>query len=215
MLEIPRLILLLVMLGIASYHDVRTRSVPDYVWIFGGGAGALLYLFDWSDVDGFVLLSISTGAIASATIWRLFPMGDADALAILAISVVYPVSFGTVMVPIVAFFGGLVLEHMAAFVLNVRYNLEDIYHGCFLSGVQCSRITKIVAFYSVHRRRKHEKFTFCAEMVCNGTRRLSLRTPNPESDYESRSGIAVTWAMPAIPFVLGAVILGVFISAIP
>jgi len=214
MLEIPRLILLFVMLGIASYHDVRTRSVPDYVWIFGGGAGALLYLLDWSDVDNFVLLSITTGIITSAVIWKLFPMGDADVLAILAISVVYPVSFDVVMVPLVAFFGGLVLEHMAVFVLNVRYNLEDIYHRCFLSGIQCSRMTKIMAFYSVHRRRKHEKFTFCAESVRDGTRRLDLKTPNPESDYETRSGIAVTWAMPALPFVLGAIILGVIISTI-
>lgn len=216
MLEIPRLVLLLAMLGVASYHDVRTRSVPDYVWMAGGGAGAMLYLLDWGDVDHFVLLGIATGALISLAVWRLFPMGDADALAILAVSVAYPVSFGTVIMPAAVFFGGLVLEHAAAFAYNVRYNAADLLRGRLFSGVDSTLPVRIAAFYSVHRRRPHERFTFCAESSTRGRRRISLRTPAADSDYETREGVFVTWAMPALPFMLaaaaGAAASAVFLS---
>jgi len=213
-LEIPRLILLLAMLAVASYHDVRTRSVPDYVWMAGGGAGAMLYLLDWGDVDHFVLLGIATGALISLAVWRLFPMGDADALAILAVSVAYPVSFGTVIVPAVVFFGGLVLEHMAAFAYNIRYNTADLLRGRLFSGVDCALPVRIAAFYSVHRRRPHERFTFCAESRAGGRRRISLRTPAADSDYETREGVFVTWAMPALPFMLAAAAAGAAASVV-
>lgn len=200
MLEIPRMVIIIIMFGIASYHDVRTREIPDYIWVLGGGAGALLYLFDWNEVDFFVLFSIGIGCMIALLVWKLFPMGDADVLAILAVSIAYPVSFGAVMNPVVVFIGGLLLEHMAALFYNLRYNIEDLIYGRLYKGIRCTTITKIMAFYSVHRRRKHERFTFCAECVDDGARRISLRTPLPDSDYETRPDVFVTWAMPAFPF---------------
>ena len=213
MLEIPRMILLIAMLGIASYHDVKTREIPDYIWIIGGGLGALLYLFDWNEVDFFVLFTIGTGAIIAFLIWKLFPMGDADVLAVLATSVIYPVSFGSVMNPVVVFFGGIILEHMAAFFYNLRYNIEDTVRSRrIFEGMDVSNISKIMAFYSVHLRRKYEKFTFCAEYASNGMRKISLRTPSPESDYEARTGVFVTWAMPALPFMMISLMLGLCVA---
>lgn len=209
MLEIPRLVLLLAMLGAASYHDVRTREIPDYVWIIGCAAGAVLYVFDWHAVDYFVLFSMLTGGAIALLAWRLFPMGDADVLGIISVSVVYPVSFGTVMTPVAAFFGGLVLEHMAAFFYNIRYNIEDVIRGrSAFSATDNSWPVRIMAFYSVHLRRDHERFTFCAERNHDGRRSISLRTPPAGSEYESRTGVFVTWAMPAFPFMLAACITG-------
>ena len=113
------------------------------MWIGGGGAGAILYLIDWGEVDYFVMFGILSGAAISAAVWKLFPMGDADALGILAVSVVYPVSFGTILVPAAVFFGGIILEHLAAFFLNLRYNIEDLFKGDCFSGVQCTRLSKV------------------------------------------------------------------------
>lgn len=208
-LEIPRLLLLIIILGIASYHDVRTREIPDYLWIIGGGAGAVLYIFDWHEVDFFVIFSMGIGMVIALLAWRLFPMGDADVLAILVASVVYPVSFGSVMTPAAVFFGGLILEHAAAFFYNLRYNIEDVIRSRkIFDDIQASRISKVMAFYSVHLRRPHEKFTFCAESLKDNARYLSLKTPSPESEYETRTGVFVTWAMPAFPFMLAALVLG-------
>lgn len=208
MLELERLVLVGIMLGVAAYHDVRTRSIPDYVWIMGAVAGAVLYVFDWHEVDYFILFAILTGAGISFVIWRFFPMGDADALAVLAVSVAYPVSFGVVINPIVMFLGGLILEHAAAFLYNLRYNIQDILQGRMFAGVNCTWATKFAAFYSVHLRRNSEKFTFCAERIRDGKRTIDLSTPSPESDYETRTDVFVMWAMPAMPFMLVALLLG-------
>ena len=142
-----------------------------------------------------------------------FPWGGADALAVLTVSVVYPVSFDTVITPAAAFFGGLVLEHMAAFFYNVRYNTEDAVRGRLFAGVCVPWHVKVAAFYSVHRRRPHERFTFCAEAAESGRRSISLRTPPPDSEYEQRSGVFVTWAMPALPFMLAATVSGAAVAA--
>ena len=214
MLEIPRLILMLAILGIASYHDVRTREVPDYIWVIGGILGALLYIFDWNEVDFFVLFTIGTGCIIALLIWKFFPMGDADVLAILTVSVVYPVSFGAVMNPVIVFFGGMILEHMAAFFYNLRYNVEDTVRSRrIFECVEISNMARIMAFYSVHLRRGHEKFTFCAECKSNSKRKISLKTPSAESDYETRTGVFVTWAMPALPFMMASFVFGLIIVA--
>lgn len=210
-LEIPRLCLLVMMLGVASYHDTRTREIPDYVWIAGCCAGAVLYVLDWQEVDSFAVFSIAVGGLAALLAWRVLPVGEADVLAILASCVVCPVSFG-MMNPVIIFLGGLVLEHMAAFFYNVRYNVGDLCRRRLFAGVVAPWHVRAAAFYSVHRRRPHERFTFCAEKQEQGRmgrvrRRISLSTPDPDSGYETRTGVFVTWAMPAFPFMLAALLL--------
>ena len=204
---------MLAILCIASYHDLRSRQIPDYLWVAGGGIGAILYVFDWSEVDFFVVFAVAVGCVIAFLVWKIFPMGDADALAILAISVAYPVSFGIVMNPVAVFFGGLILEHFAAFFYNLRYNVEDlIRHRQLFGNVECSVLVKIMAFYSTHKKRAHERFTFCAERVKDDKRIISLKTPSPESDYEERTGVFVTWAMPAFPFMLAAFVIAIMVS---
>lgn len=200
---------MIAILGVASYHDVRTREIPDHIWIIGGGLGAILYVFDWDDVDSFVMYSMALGGIIALVMWRLFPMGEADVLGVLVSSVVYPVSFDVIMIPAVIFFGGLILEHLAAFFYNVRYNAADMIRtGELYQGVDNSLFVKILAFYSVHKKRPHERFAFCAEHTQHGRRRINLKTPSANSEYETRTGVFVTWAIPAFPFMLAA-----FVSA--
>ena len=62
MLDVLRLALLIAVLGAASYYDVRTREIPDGIWITGMGVGAALYALDWHETDYFVLFSLAAGA---------------------------------------------------------------------------------------------------------------------------------------------------------
>lgn len=201
------------MLAVASYHDVRDRSVPDSVWIAGGAAGAALYALDWHEADGYVLLGMASGAAASLLAWRLLPLGDADALALLAVSVAHPVSFGAVPNPVAALLGCMVLGHVAALALNVRYNAEDLLRGRLYSGVEAGACTRIMAFCLVHKKRGRERFVFCAESALGGARRIDLRTPDPGSAFETRDGAFVSWAMPAVPFMLASLLLAALAAA--
>ena len=213
MLEILRFCILVVILGVASYHDMKSREIQDYLWMVGGGIGAILYVFDWHDIDNFVIFSMALGALVSLAAWRLFPMGQADVLAVLTCSVLCPVSFG-MMNPAVIFFGGLVLEHIIAIFYNLRYNICDLLYNTLYSGVDSPWYIRVMAFYSVHRRRPHERFTFCAENNLSGTRRISLKTPAVDSEYETRTGVFVTWAVPAFPFMLAALLAASIVGAL-
>jgi hypothetical protein len=88
------------MLGIASYFDIKTRMVPDVIWLIFGGLGTILYFFDWSNMTSYHILSmIFAGSIA--LLFYVYKItGVADIFAILNMAVILPVYYGFVMVPI-------------------------------------------------------------------------------------------------------------------
>lgn len=196
----------LALLCVASCWDVRRREIPDYLWIFGGGAGALLYL-DWEGVDAFWAFSMLSGALTALFAWRFLPVGGADVLAVLALSVLCPVA-GAVPVAPAVFFGGLVLEHLGALCLNVWMNVSDYVRGVRPTGnLDGPWRERAMAFLCAHRRRAGEKFTFCAESERGGRRFIDLGAPQPDSPFERREGVLVTWAMPAMPFMCAVLVL--------
>lgn len=198
----------LVMLCVASCWDVRRREIPDYLWIFGGGAGALLYL-DWEGVDAFWVFSMLSGVLTALFAWRFLPVGGADVLAVLALSVLCPVVSVVPVAPTV-FFGGLVLEHLGALCLNVWMNVSDYARGVRpTENLDGPWHTRVMAFLCAHRRRAGEKFTFRAESERGGRRFIDLGAPQPDSQFEQREGVLVTWAMPAMPFMCAVLILAV------
>ena len=98
-IELVRIVVLIAMLGAASYFDVKSRKIPDLMWLIFGGFGAILYVFDWQSVTSHHILSIIVAA-AVALLLHLYRLtGTADAYAILGIAVILPVSYEFVMVP--------------------------------------------------------------------------------------------------------------------
>ena len=120
MIEIEsfRIILLLSMLGIASYFDIKTRMVPDVIWLIFGGIGVILYVFDYESVTSYDFLAMIMGGFAAFMVWRWRLAGTADVFAILAITVILPVHYEFVMIPIVVLVGSFVI---VGFVTLIRY----------------------------------------------------------------------------------------------
>lgn len=210
-----RLAAALALLCAASCWDARGREVPDYAWILGGGFGAALYALDWHEADAFWALSMASGALTSLFAWRFLPVGGADVLAVVSLSVLCPAA-GPVPVPPFVFFGGLVLEHAGAMCLNLRYNLADLARGRPPTrGLRGSLYERAMAFLCAHRRRPGERFTFCAESLRGGRRRIDLGAPRPDSEFERRDGVLVSWAMPAMPFMCAALAAAAALGAQP
>ena len=44
-----RILLLVSMLGIAAAFDVKSRRIPDGIWVIFGGIGVILYAWDYDD----------------------------------------------------------------------------------------------------------------------------------------------------------------------
>ena len=88
-----RTALSIAMLGYASYKDLKTREIHDYVWLFPAASGAVLGIYELiigtlSLAD--IILSVGFMAILSGVLWYLQLFGEADLLAFLALSIIHP-----------------------------------------------------------------------------------------------------------------------------
>jgi len=132
-IESIRIILLLVMLGIASYFDIRSRMIPDIIWLVFGGLGAILYVFDWNTVTSYhILTMIVTGAIA-LLLYLYKWTGTADVFALVSITIILPVYYEFVMVSITLLVGGFLL---AGFLTLVDYIKQKYQHKKFMRPIQ-------------------------------------------------------------------------------
>jgi len=89
---IPQSCIVLPLLLKASYHDVKTREVPDKLWLF------MLLGLPFTMVDvilaGTMLYALASVAISVAfalILFYFFKVGGADAKALIVLSIVYPV----------------------------------------------------------------------------------------------------------------------------
>lgn len=92
-LDYMRATLSIAMLGYASYKDLKTREIHDYVWLFPAAGGAVLGVYELiigtlSLAD--IILSVGFMAILSGILWYLQLFGEADLLAFLALSIIHP-----------------------------------------------------------------------------------------------------------------------------
>jgi len=164
--ESLRIILLVSMLGIAAVFDVKSRKIPDGIWIIFGGIGAILYAWDYDGITPYHVITIFTSVFAGMMLWRWGIAGTADAFAILAMVVILPVHYEFVMMPIMILVVAFFLVVIFVTLYNVFLNLSDIIRSRKLdifSEFSEPKHKKILAFVAVHRKRKYEKFVIPTE----------------------------------------------------
>lgn len=165
-IELTRIVLLLVMLGIAAIFDIKTRKVPDHIWIVFVGFGALLYLFDWQNTTSYDILAMITTAAIAILLWFYRVMGQADIFAIASMAVILPVYYDNiVMMPIAITVGAVMIAGLFTTLYNVMLNLKDwltLKQRPF-SDFDEPTYKKILAFFTVHKKRKGEKFVIMVE----------------------------------------------------
>ena len=166
-IESLRVLLLISMLGIAGIFDVRTRKVPDVIWLIFGGIGAVLYAWDYDyGMTPYHVITIFTSVFAGMMLWRWKIAGLADAFAVLAMTVILPVHYEFVMMPIIILVTAFFLVVIFVSLYNVFLNLSDIIRSRkmdMFSEFSESKYKKIFAFVAVHRKRKYEKFVIPTE----------------------------------------------------
>lgn len=124
--ESLRIILLLTMLGIAGIFDVKSRKIPDILWLIFGGIGAVLYAWDYNEMTPYHIITIFTSVFVGMMLWRWRITGLADVFAIFAMAVILPVHYGFVMMPIMILVISFFLVVIFVIVYNVSLNLSDV-----------------------------------------------------------------------------------------
>jgi hypothetical protein len=92
-LDYIRAVLSIAMLGYASYKDMKTREIHDYVWLFPAALGAVLGIYElFIGTISVMDIGISVGFIAvlSSILWYFRLFGEADLLAFIALSIIHP-----------------------------------------------------------------------------------------------------------------------------
>ena len=174
-IEFIRVVILITMLGAASYFDVKTRKIPDVLWLVFGGFGVMLYVFDWQSVTSYHILSMIVASAIALLLYLYRLTGTADVFAILGIVVILPVSYGFVMVPISILVGAGIVAAVLVTLYNIILNLLDLVKNKELfSEFAESRHRKVLASFITHRKRRWEKFVIPAESLSSSTDKKSF-----------------------------------------
>ena len=171
-IETIRIILLVVMLGIAGIFDVKTRRIPDVLWLIFGGIGTVLYIWDHEGtITPYHHIAIITSVCIALMIYRWRIAGLADSIAVGTMTVILPVYYEFVMMPIMILIMAFFTVVFVMVLYNITLNITDLIHSrkLFSEFKNEPKYKKLFAFVAIHRKRKHEKFVIPAENSMNIT----------------------------------------------
>ena len=162
-----RIILLLTLFGIASAYDYKTRKIPDVLWVAFAGAGGMLYVMDYESSSAYHVMSFFTSCFFAFVLYRLKFVGMADMFGIISISVILPVHYEFVMIPILVTILALILVISATVLYNVALNTIDMMskrrRSLFGEFTGEPLYRKSLAVFFIHRKRGYERFVISAE----------------------------------------------------
>jgi archaeal preflagellin peptidase FlaK len=201
-LHMVRIVISIVMLGLASVIDLKKREINDKFWI-GFAAVAVLLLFAspnfWLDLKT-IGLSMIVAPIA-LVLWRFGIFGGADALCMIVLAGIAPMSSMTpsLISPFTTLENASLLTVIPLFV-NLGRNVVSIIQGNdIFDGVDESHLKKMLAMF-VGYKTKNPKHSFCIEQMIDGKRHLDFSPKHAEKTsfcYETD-----VWVTPGLPYVL-------------
>lgn len=197
-----RILLAVVMLGIASYTDVKKREVSDFLWVgFGIIAVALIFLepnFEDS------LLSIGISLIVAPfvlLIWRFGLFGGADAFVVIVLAALAPqvTLTNNVVTPFTVLTNTVLLSIIPMFVNLIRNLMQLGMKNNIFEGFVESKSRRILAMF-VGYKAKNPKYSFSIERKAGKKKKLNLSLQHAE--YAQFCNTPNTWVTPGVPYML-------------
>lgn len=198
-----RIILAVVMLGIASYTDIKKREIDDRIWMIFGGLSFIILFFMPNIYNSLWTVGISliiTPAVL--IIWRFGFFGGADAFALIVLAALAPGStFTGYQVNPFTTLTNTVLLSIIPVVINILRNIISlIRHDDIFEGFQNeTRKNKIIAMFVGHRS-KHPRFSFSIETREGNVKKMNFGMKNADSAEFCSS--PDTWVTPGIPYMI-------------
>ncbi|MEM3170552.1 MAG: A24 family peptidase C-terminal domain-containing protein [Candidatus Nitrosotenuis sp.] len=197
-----RVVLALIMLGIACVSDIKKREIHDLIWIVFGGIAAILIPFGDSLQDELYSVGISLiVAPVAIIIWRFGLFGGADAFALIVLAALVPgITLTQNTITPFTVLTNAVIVSIIPLLVNVTRNCillavkRDIFEGF---DETISR--KIFAMF-IGYRATNPKFGFSIERKVGNHKKLNLSLQHAENTVfcEKRD----TWVTPGIPYMI-------------
>ena len=202
-ISLIRIFLSLSMLGCATYWDLKSREINDFLWIVFGGASVVLIFLTPNFADGIERVGISMIVVPVVLlIWRMGLFGGADAFGLMVLAALSPeisVSSG-IITPFTTLTNSALLS-VSPIVINISKNLiaiakhEDIFKG-FENETRRNRIVAMFVGY----RAKNPRFSFPIEKLDGASRKLDFSLKNADN-AEFCTGHDM-WVTPGIPYMI-------------
>jgi len=201
-ITIVRMIAAFVMLGLASFFDLKKREINDILWIgFSALSAVLIFLSPdiWTSLR-IVGISLIIAPVA-LVLWRFGVFGGADAFCLIVLASLAPMfTLNTSQItPFSTLTNAAILSVTPLFVNLCRNVVSILRKEDIFEGIDETRTKKIVAVF-IGYKAKNPKYSFSLERVVDGKKRLDFSLKHAEQAlFCNDHGV---WVTPGVPYVL-------------
>ena len=221
-LEIIRIVLSLLVLGVAVFFDILKRQVHDIHWIAMGALSGILLLFEPDVLEKLVETGIALIVFPVALLlWRIGVFGAADFLGIVALAAIFPqLTISENMVtPLTIISNSVLFSAMVIFYNIIINTISILKRKNIFAGFEDGFVKRVLAFCFGHVA-SNPKFGYIMEETIHNHKRFVLSLHHVEkSKFTTQKNV---WIMPGMPFLAfifcgyllqifyGDLILGIF-----
>ncbi|MEM2855621.1 MAG: hypothetical protein QW416_00755 [Candidatus Nitrosocaldaceae archaeon] len=206
MIEV-RIAIALIMLATAAFFDLKKRAVNDIVWMVFGSIGALLYIYDYNDYVFQTFMISITAAVAIALLaWYVRLFGGADALAIVALSILVPI-YNNIPLPLIV----IIVAAALSIIYSIMYNsIINTYHYLkkrrLFDEFDEPLYRRVIAFFFLHKMINIDRFVYIAEYDDGNSKRFRFKTSIDDVVIDYRDKY-VSLSIPFLFYMLIALIM--------
>ena len=201
-ITIVRMIAAFVMLGLASFFDLKKREINDILWIgFSALSAVLIFLSPdiWTSLR-IVGISLIIAPVA-LVLWRFGVFGGADAFCLIVLASLAPMfTLNTSQItPFSTLTNAAILSVTPLFVNLCRNVVSILRKEDIFEGIDETRTKKMIAVF-IGYKAKNPKYSFSLERVVDGKKRLDFSLKHAEQAlFCNDHGV---WVTPGVPYVL-------------
>lgn len=208
LLDLMRLIVGVIILGYASYTDIRTRRASNILWLIMGSIGGVLlvvqfFTVDFEDIRFLLSIPVMIGFFYVLFQLRLI-FGGADAKALMALAILVPLQpvingfplYGALPVFIWSIFSNSVVLFLLIPLSLLIFNLarRDVEFPYCILG------------YKMSVEKALQKFVWPLEKIEEGKRKFMYMPSEFDAEEEilelQKHGLEEIWVTPKIPFMI-------------
>ena len=200
--SIVRMIAAFVMLGLASFFDLKKREINDILWIGFSILSAILIFLSpdiWASLR-IVGISLIIAPVA-LVLWRFGVFGGADAFCLIVLASLAPMfTLNTSQItPFSTLTNAAILSVTPLFVNLCRNVVSILQKEDIFEGIDETRTKKIIAIF-IGYKAKNPKYSFSLERIVDGKKRLDFSLKHAEQAlFCNDHGV---WVTPGMPYVI-------------
>lgn len=201
-ITIVRMIAAFVMLGLASFFDLKKREINDILWIgFSALSAVLIFLSPdiWASLR-IVGISLIVAPIA-LVLWRFGVFGGADAFCLIVLASLAPMFTlnASQVTPFSTLTNAAILSVTPLFVNLCRNVVSILKKDDIFEGIHETRTKKIIAVF-IGYKAKNPQYSFSLEKMVDGKKQLDFSLKHAEQTlFCNDHGV---WVTPGVPYVL-------------